>query len=882
MQYLSGKDIRRKFIDFWVSKGAHHFPSFSLVPDDPSLLFTIAGMVPFKKYYLGLEEPPVKSAVTSQKCVRTNDIENVGHTARHHTFFEMLGNFSWGGYFKHESLTWGWEFLTQVIGLDGSRMYATIYKDDEEAYKVWHDEIGLADDHILRCGEEENFWFMGPQGPCGPDSEILYDQGEKFSCGPNCHPGCDCDRYLEIWNHVFTQFDRQEDGSMLPLPRKNIDTGMGLERLTSLVQGVTNDFETDLFLPLIRKVTDLSGVAYGSSAAGDLALKVISDHIRSVCFMLADGILPSNEGPGYVLRRLLRRAVRYGRLIGIDRPFLNDLLPVVVSEMSDPYAELAESQLTIRQIIDVEENRFGRTLSQGCALLNDEIDRAVKTGSKTLAGDVAFQLYDTYGFPLELTTEICSEKNLTVDESEFKAQMTQQKDRARKASKQVGVVITGDAFTALQNRLGTVPFVGYDALSSSSQIVGLVCDGALVDRLETGQSGQAVVTPTPFYAERGGQVGDTGTLTAVRTEAAVTGCFYRAGDLSVLDITVNSGALETDQFVTASVDKERRAAITRNHTATHLLHQALIDVLGGHVRQNGSLVSPEFLRFDYTHFEAMTPEQIRQVETLANRKVLANMPVDTEQMNLADAKAKGAKALFEEKYGDVVRVVSAGDFSCELCGGTHVRATGEIGLVKIVSEESIGSGVRRLTAVTGMNSYDMFDKASSALRTLAQKFNVRPEGVVEQVAALEQENKELARQLADKVKSDLAGRLDGGIARTELDGCCLCSARIDGVPMDMMREAGDRVKDKEPRSVVVFMGQTEEGKVQILCMVGAEALKAGYHAGKIVKALAGLVGGGGGGRPDMAQAGGRDCAKIDQALAAAEGIVSSSRGGTKK
>lgn len=872
MQYRSAKEIRNLFIQFWQERGSHHYPSFSLRPDDPSLLFTIAGMVPFKRYYLGLDEPEYACAVTSQKCVRTNDIENVGRTARHQTFFEMLGNFSWGGYFKKESLTRGMEFLCDRLGFDPSRIYASVYKDDDESYHVWHRIIGLPEDHILRLGEEDNFWYMGPQGPCGPDSEIMYDLGPEWGTGPDDVPGGDGDRYMEIWNHVFTQFDRQADGSLKPLPRKNIDTGMGFERLVSVVQGVKNNFETDLFTPLMNHAARMAGVAYGDSPQVDLSLKVISDHVRSVCFMLADGILPANDGGGYVLRRLLRRAARYGRLIGIERPFLTELVPTVIDVMGDPYTELAENRLTIEQVLRLEEQRFDRTVRQGTELLDGELARLKAAGGNRLDGELVFQLYDTYGFPPELTREIAAEQNVTLDEEAFAQAMAGQRTRARESSKHVGAMMKGDAFTRL-NGTANSKFEGYDTLECSARVVALVVEGDQTAELDEGQKGSVVLDRTPFYGERGGQIGDTGLLTGADFVFEVTDTQHPAGDLIEHRGVVRKGVIRQGDSLTASVDALRRRAIVRNHTATHLLHQALIDVLGGHVRQNGSLVTDRALRFDYTHFEALSPEQIAAVEELANSHVLANHPSEITYSSLAEAKAKGAKALFEEKYGDVVRVLTLGDFSCELCGGTHVNATGDIGLIKIVGEESIGSGVRRLTAVTGLNSLHLMQSNAALLAKLTAGYNCKTDELEGRLQAQEKELRETRKALEALKREAVAAQMQGEVRLQPLgDGISLAALRLDGLSGDEMRAAADPIKDKHPEAVVLLMGETG-GKALVLCMVGDEALKKGYHAGNIVKKIAALVGGGGGGRPSMAQAGGKDPGKIDQALAEAAALL---------
>ncbi len=876
MQYRSGKEIRSLFVDFWESHGCHHYKSFSLVPDDPSLLFTIAGMVPFKKYYLGLEDPEYKRAVTSQKCVRTNDIDNVGRTARHHTFFEMLGNFSWGGYFKRESLTWGWEFLTGVLGMDGSRMYATIFKDDQEAFDIWTKEIGLPESHLVLNGEDENFWYMGPQGPCGPDSEILYDQGEAFSCGPKCHPGCDCDRYLEIWNHVFTQYDRQADGGYKPLPRKNIDTGMGLERLAALVQGVQNDFETDLFTPIMKKAGDIAGIKYGDSAGGDLALKVISDHVRAAAFMIADGILPANDGQGYVLRRLIRRAARYGRLIGIDRPFINDVIPTVSEEMGDPYSELVENRLTIEKIVEIEESSFGKTITQGSELLENEIRSALGRGAEELSGALAFQLYDTYGFPLELTKEICKERNITVNEEEFHVEMERQRERARASSKQIANnVIKGNVFNVLFNQYGATEFLGYESLECRTKIRALVKNDRCVDELGEGDEGMVLLERSPFYAERGGQIGDRGVISGEGALASVTDSTHPFGELNMQTVKVEQGALRVGETVTAKVDEELHLAIARNHTATHLLHAVLGKVLGGHVRQNGSLVTDQFLRFDYTHYETPTPRQLTEIERLVNRAVLSDVPVSTRVTDIETAKASGAKALFEEKYGAVVRVVSVGDISSELCGGTHVRSSGTIGCLKIIGEESIGAGIRRITATTGLGTLKLLQELSAVTGELSTCLNVKPAQLAEKVTALEDEIKGLQRKIENISRAQLAGSIDDVMVKKSLEGGInLYTGAVEEKSMNLLREAGDAFKARDPYAVFLVLSKSGSDKVQILCMLGDEALKKNLHAGNIVRQLAAIVGGSGGGRPNMAQAGGKNPEKVGEALRAAVDIVS--------
>ncbi len=873
MKWRSGKEIRQLFIDFWVSKGSRHHESFSLVPEDPTLLFTIAGMVPFKKYYLGIADPDFPNAVTSQKCVRTNDIDNVGRTARHHTFFEMLGNFSWGGYFKRESITWGWEFLTEVIGLDPDRMYVTIYKDDEEAFDVWNGVVGLPESRILRFGEDENFWFMGPMGPCGPDSEILYDQGPAFSCGPDCAPGCDCDRFLEIWNHVFTQYDRQEDGSLVPLPRKNIDTGMGLERLTSLVQGVSNDFETDLFRPIMDHACSMAGISYGDSDQGDLAVKVISDHVRAVSFMIADGILPANDGQGYVLRRLIRRAARYGRLIGLKREFLTDLIPDVLQIMSDPYRELTDNHLTIEQIVSVEEKRFGRTLEQGGDLLHQEISSVLSTGGSSLSGEVAFELYDTYGYPLELTREICAEKGLSIDEDGFRREMEGQRERARSSSKQANAVMAGDLYAELLNKHGSTEFTGYSSLECESEIVAVVVDGELVDRAQEGDRAEIVLSRSPFYGERGGQVGDGGFIRGEGFSVEIDDTVHPAGDLILHRGLVTRGSVETGSIVVATVDREKREAVSKNHTATHLLHEALVRIVGGHVRQNGSLVSDRFLRFDYTHFEPLTSEETEEVELLVNQEIQKNRVLDVEETDISTAKERGAKALFEEKYGDRVRVVSIEDFSSELCGGIHVRSTGEIGLFKILTEESVGSGVRRITAVTGMNAFRNYQNMMSTLKELSGRLGVRPARLIDKIDSMEAESRELSREMQRLTLLSAMDEMKKGVKKTDLPGgVSLYTASIGGIDGDQLREMGDSIKDKDSSSVVLLLSELDE-RAQMVCMLGSDSVAKGLHAGKIIKEISALFGGKGGGKPNMAQAGGPWSEKAVESMDKAPEII---------
>ncbi len=880
MKWRSGKEIRSLFIDFWVSKGSRHYPSFSLIPEDPSLLFTIAGMVPFKPYYLGIEKPPVPRAVTSQKCVRTNDIENVGRTARHHTFFEMLGNFAWGDYFKKEAITWGWEFLTEVIGLEPERLSVTIYKDDEEAYDAWRNLVGVPDERIFRFDKKDNFWFMGSQGPCGPCSEIMYDQGPSFSCGkPECAVGCDCDRYLEIWNLVFTQFDLQKDGSLVPLPKKNIDTGMGLERLTSIVQRVRTDFETDLFKPLIDRACALGGVRYGDNPKTDLAVRVIADHVRSVVFMIADGILPSNEGRGYVLRRLLRRAERFGRLLGVDRPFLLDFLPDVLELMQDPYRELADNLLTIQSIIEVEEKRFDRTLLSGTELLEEEISRLTASGRGVLPGDVAFALYDTYGFPLELTAEIVEERGLAVDREGFNREMTAQRERARGSSKQKRSEMAGDVWSDLSERFGETPFSGQAEGEAVSVVTALVMNGEEVPSLEEGDEGEVLLDSTPFYAEKGGQVGDRGTLSSLEGKAEVLDTVVRGRGLSAHRVKILSGTLTTGDSLRPCVNTDRQRAIRRNHTATHLLHEALGRILGGHVRQSGSLVGEGFLRFDFTHYEPLSEEQILSVEEKVNEKILENLPLEIAEGTMEEARAQGAKALFEEKYGEVVRMVRIPSFALELCGGLHALSTGEIGLFKILREEGIGSGTRRITAVTGKGALKHFQRLSSGMGQLSALLSVEEDAVLPRVERLQEEVKTLTRKVDEVRLANLGTSLETTLKKDVLpSGIEAAWGRFDGLSADNLREMGDRVKNaSRGKGIVILLASAEGENITLVAMADEEAVKRGVSAGKIVKESSVRLGGGGGGRPNLAQGGGKDPSLLEDVfqafLSLAEGQI---------
>ncbi|MDR1966530.1 MAG: alanine--tRNA ligase [Synergistaceae bacterium] len=873
MRHRSAEELRELFLSYFEGLGSKRYASFPLVPDDPTLMFTVAGMVPFKPYFLGLKTPEVTRATTAQKCIRTNDIENVGRTARHHTFFEMLGNFSFGDYFKKEAIPWAWEFLTERVGLDPDRMYATIYLDDDEAGDMWKALVGLPDERIVRLGEDDNFWAAGPTGPCGPCSEIIYDQGPQFSCGrPDCGVGCSCDRYLEIWNLVFMQFSRDESGALTPLPKKNIDTGMGLERLSSVVQRVKGDFETDLFMPIISRTCGLAGIRYGESEKGDLSARVISDHLRASAFMIADGVLPSNDGPGYVLRRLIRRSVRYGRIIGIDRPFLTGLLPVVSEIMGGRYGELKEHGAAIEQIISLEEERFGRTLAQGTEILEGELGK-VRRSSSDLPGEVAFMLHDTYGFPLELTEEIAEETGVKVRREGFDREMERQRDRARASSKQASAVMGKNIYTELADELGATPFDGYEATSGAAEVLAVIVGGALSDSIDCGAEAQIVLSRTPFYAERGGQVGDTGVLSGDGFRFEVSDTKHPSGDLIVHCGRLAQGRMAPGMKVEAAVDSNRRDSIRGHHTATHLLHESLIRVLGPHVRQAGSLVSPDFLRFDYNHFAPLSPDQIAQVERMAYSQVLADMPVKTSVMGYDEARKLGVKALFEEKYGDVVRVLEIPGFSAELCGGTHASSTGRIGLIKIAREEGIGAGVRRIVAVCGMPALEMFQNASSAMRSLCDVLEADAESLVSKARALAEDKKALERR---NQELGLAGMTKAAHAAAEkavrVGGVALIAGSFKGASREMLRSLGDRIRQSEPDSVLLLAG-VEGGVVSLIGMASEEAVKRGVHAGNLVREISKLMGGSGGGKPSMGQGGGKDASRLKEALAAAEGLV---------
>ncbi len=872
---MKSADIRESFLSFFESKGAKRLPSSSLVPDDPSLLLTSAGMVQFKPVFLGARDIGVTRATTCQKCARTTDIDIIGTTGRHHSFFEMLGNFSFGDYFKREACTWAYEYSTKVLGMDPDRLWFSIYEDDDEAEAIWRDEVGVPADRIVRMGAKDNFWSAGPTGPCGPCSELYYDQGPEVGCGQDtCAPGCDCDRYVEYWNLVFMQYDRAEDGTLTPLPKKNIDTGMGLERVAAIMQGVHTNFETDDLRALVAVAEEITGASLGASTKTDVSLRILADHARAVAFLIADGVLPGNEGRGYVLRRLLRRAIRHGRLLGVERAFMMQLIDTVIERWGTPYPELVEHADLIRGIVAAEEERFGATLRQGLAFLETAIGRAKADGVTVLDGNEAFTLHDTYGFPYELTSEIAAEAGLEVDSDAFEAAMEAQRERGRAAVKDESWASFGSAFDDIA-RLGATEFVGYGLDEAESAIVGIVTGGSAVDRVEAGTAAEIVLAATPFYAEQGGQVGDTGTIRAGDAVFAVRDTRFPVPGVVAHVGSLESGTLAVGEKVTASIDVMRRERIRRNHTATHILHWALRRILGDHVRQSGSLVAPDRLRFDFTHFEAVSAEQLRRVEEMANHKIMENHPVRNYETSLATAREMGVTALFGEKYGEIVRVLEVGNFSKELCGGTHVARSSEIGLVKITSEGSVGANLRRIEAVTSFDALAYLERVETELRDAAATLKVGAFDVADRVAALVKRAKDL-ENAATRAKSatstfDPASLLEGVVDV----GYPLLVARVPGVSATELRGVWDVLREKAaPNTAVVLASADPESKAPLLLAAGpAAAVAAGFDAGAVIRAVAPHIQGGGGGRPEMAQAGGKDAAGIDAALDEARRIL---------
>ena len=868
MQKYGVNELRKMFLDFFESKEHLIMKSFSLVPhNDKSLLLINSGMAPLKPYFTGAEIPPRRRVTTCQKCIRTGDIENVGKTARHGTFFEMLGNFSFGDYFKREAIHWSWEFLTEVVGLDPDRLYPSVYLDDDEAFDIWNKEIGIPADRIYRFGKEDNFWEHGA-GPCGPCSEIYYDRGEKYGCGkPGCTVGCDCDRYMEIWNNVFTQFENDGNNHYTELKQKNIDTGMGLERLASVVQDVDSIFDVDTVRALRDKVCEFARCAYHEDENKDVSIRLITDHIRSATFMISDGIMPTNEGRGYVLRRLIRRAARHGRLLGIDGKFLSRLSETVIEGSKDGYPELEERREFIFKVLSQEEDKFNKTIDQGLSILADLEKKMQETGEKTLSGADAFRLYDTYGFPLDLTKEILEEKDYGVDEEGFRACMEEQRVKAREA-REVTNYMGADAtvYDEIDPSV-TTEFVGYDHLEYSSEVTVLTTENEIVEALTDGQAGTVFVKETPFYATMGGQVGDKGVITVDGAEFVVEDTIKLLGGKVGHVGHMTKGMIRVGDQVTLHVDEAERSATCKNHSATHLLQKALKTVLGNHVEQKGSLVTPDRLRFDFTHFQPMTAEEIAQAEELVNKEISAALPVTTQVMNLEEAKKSGAMALFDEKYSENVRVVSMGDFSRELCGGTHVANTGVITAFKIVSESGIAAGVRRIEALTGEGVFAYYREQEAVLAEAAKLLKASPASVPEkighllaEVKALQSENESLKSKAAKDALGDVMDQIK------EVKGVKVLAARVDGVDMNGLRDLGDQLKEKLGEGVVV-LASAADGKVSLMATATDGAMKAGAHAGNLIKAIAVCVGGGGGGRPNMAQAGGKNPAGIDEALA---------------
>ena len=874
MHYMGLNEIREKFLEFFESKGHLRLPSFSLIPQgDKSLLLINSGMAPLKPYFTGEQEPPRRRVTTCQKCIRTGDIENVGKTARHGTFFEMLGNFSFGDYFKEEAITWSWEFLTKVMEIPEDRLYPSIYENDDEAFEIWNKKVGVPADRIFRFGKEDNFWEHG-SGPCGPCSEIYFDRGEKYGCGkPGCTVGCDCDRYMEVWNNVFSQFNNDGHGNYTDLIQKNIDTGMGLERLAVVMQDVDSLFDVDTVKNITDHVSKISGKTYGESYKTDVSLRVITDHIRSTVMMICDGVIPSNEGRGYVLRRLLRRAARHGKLLGINEPFLYKVCDTVIHESGGAYPALIEKQEYIRKVIQVEEERFDATVDAGLSILHDMIEKAKDAGSKELPAADAFKLHDTYGFPIDLTIEILEEQGMSTDRDGFDALIQEQKERSREDRKRMGDVGWASEDLGLDKSLKT-EFCGYTQLEAEGNVLALVSEGESTDAVRAGSKVTVVLDKTPFYAEMGGQVPDYGTMSHGDCEIEITNVQKNGdGRIYLHSGVVKSGVVSRGDTLVCKVDKERRQAICRSHTATHLLQEALRQVLGSHVEQAGSYTDADHVRFDFTHFAAMTPEEIAKVESIVNNIILEGLEVRTDEMPIEEAKKLGAMALFGEKYGDIVRVVRAGDVSIEFCGGTHLDNTAKAGMFKIVSEASVAAGVRRIEALTGRKFLELFEErqktlndTAAALKTTPTDLVQRADQVVEEIRGLTRNVDSLNSKIAEMKLSELLN------AAEDVNGVSVIAAKLDDTP-EVMRSIGDILKERNANGVAVLATVTGESKIQLLCVAGKDAVKAGAHAGKIIKEVAKLCGGGGGGRPDSASAGGKKPEKLDEALQAVCSVV---------
>ncbi len=863
MEWMSLNELRERFLRFFESKGHLRLKSFPLVPDgDKSLLLINSGMAPMKKYFTGEVTPPSNRVCTCQKCIRTPDLERVGHTARHGTYFEMLGNFSFGDYFKHDAIAWSWEFLTKELGIPKNLLWPSVYEEDDEAYAIWRDEIGVPEERIVKLGKEDNFWEHGT-GPCGPCSEIYFDRGEKYGCGsPDCKPGCDCDRYMEIWNNVFSQFNNMGDGTYTELEHKNIDTGMGLERLACVIQGVDNMFEVDTVRNILNKVCEISGKEYGKEAEADVSIRAITDHARASTFMISDGIIPSNEGRGYVLRRIIRRAARHGRFIGINRSFLAELAETVIKENESGYPELREKQELIKKVIANEEASFLKTIDQGLSLL----ESLIKEGGELSAAD-AFKLYDTYGFPLDLTVDILESRGMTVDEDGFDELMQRQRETARNARK----AADGESWSSNEITFENIPateFLGYTEVSCEARVLDIVKDGEHVAAATAGSKATVVLDKTVFYGESGGQVGDSGVLIFKNGSFKVTDTKKNTSGVFMHTGTAVSGDISVGDTVTAQFDIKRRNAIRRNHTAAHLLQAALRKVLGNHVEQAGQLVNEKECRFDFTHFSALTEDELREVQNTVNEEILSSLPVVCREMPIEQARKSGAMALFGEKYGDVVRVVYAGDASVEFCGGTHVSSTGEIGLFRIISETGVASGVRRIEALTGTNVCELIDKYKNALTETSAVLKAgRPEELPEKAAALALQVKELQKKLSAFEEKMNSGKINELMkSAKEVSGVLVAAARFDGVSPEELRKMTDSAKSSEKAEIAVLAAKNGD-KITFCTGCSKAAIALGANAGNIVKSVAMAAGGNGGGKPDSAMAGGRDASKIDEALA---------------
>jgi len=868
MKKLGLNEIRERYLKFFESKGHLRLPSFSLVPhNDPSILLINAGMTPLKPYFTGLEVPPRTRVTTCQKCIRTPDIENVGKTARHGTFFEMLGNFSFGDYFKKEAIPWAWEFFTKDLEIPADKLYVSVYQDDDEAYDIWNKDVGLTPDRIFRMGKEDNFWEHGT-GPCGPCSEIYFDRGPDRGCGkPDCTVGCDCDRYIEVWNLVFTQFNKEEDGSYSRLKKKNIDTGMGLERLATVMQDVNSLFEVDTIRSILDYVCQRAGAKYGSEY--EVSLRVITDHIRSTTMMVSDGILPSNEARGYVLRRLIRRAARHGRLLGIEGAFLYDVAKVVIRESKGAYPELAEKADYICKVIKIEEERFAVTIDQGLTILNDFIAEVKAANSKVLPGNMVFKLHDTYGFPLDLTREIAQEAGLEIDESGFRAEMNEQKTKAREALKSKVSSAWGQDMAAGLDKSLKTEFTGYECFENEANILYIISDGNQVENAQQGDEVTVILDKTPFYAESGGQVADTGVIRTGTGLVKVNDCRKTAEGLYLHLGVVEEGIIEKGAAATASIDAERRMATARNHTTTHLLQKALRNVLGDHVTQAGSYVDPERLRFDFHHFSAMTKEELKQVEQEVNKKILEDLTVNIREMPVDEAKKEGAMALFGEKYGSIVRVVKAGDYSTELCGGTHLKHTAQAGLIKILGESGVAAGVRRIEALTGHNAIAYFNEKEEQFNEVASAVKAAPQDTLRKVETISAELKAALKEIEQLKDKLVSASFDEVLEKAEdIKGIKAVTARFDQLDIEALRNTCETLRSKLGSGVVV-LASAFGGKVSFVAMATKDAIERGAHCGNIIREAAKTAGGGGGGRPDMAQAGGKDAEKIGEALKSA-------------